>query len=609
MRTRSALVLLALLAVGAPLVGLLWGGPEPLVGYSGVARGEFENWAFNDWWIPRYAACLVERHAGSPLRALWALIGIPRDLDIGNCLDDVMLSIPANALLGPVFGHDVRAALVLLLNALAALWACRQAIRVARQNADGASDALPCVSPGTADAVSARENGAALVCAVALACNPVTLWDVAESRYAQALIALAVAYLGSLLRWVRDPSARTAVLSGTLLGLTGLVYWYAALFVAPIALAIVACRREAWRGWALHIAIALAITAPFAAPFLVVVDAPRGSPPGTPARAAASGPGTPFPPLETLSIPGPGVLGPPGPGLIVAQSVDLASPLKPPMGPPLPWGLAAVAILSLAAWTRRKALAAVLVGSAALWIVLSFGPYLHLHGTVVGDGWLYQTAYQWVPGVWRLNWPARTLAFTATAMALLAAPAVATALTRTGRATPAATLCLSLLPLLAAHGEGLVPLPITPLHVPSPYREGLPGDVREGVVELSLPVNSAPAAWYQRWHGRPLLGGLAFCPHDTSDASAWTRDPAQVSMHPLMRWADAIRRGSPHEPWPADTVTALSRAGFPWIVVQRMYGGTSVDGAHPLTEALSEQLGPPAVEVPEMCAWRVRTPR
>lgn len=600
MRIRLAIALVLVLAVGVPLLCWLSTPEEALLGWCGVGRGEFENWAFTDWWVPQAARCHMEANTGAPLTGLWGVLGIPRDLEIGNYLDGVLIALPLKALLGPLRGHNARVAMVLSLNAAAAFWACLQAARTAQQDDDraealGTPTSPPVLaSPVPTDAAVA----AAVVCAVALACNPITLWDVAESRFAQALIAPLVLYLGAMLRWMRAPSWQTAALAGVALALTALDYWYAAILVLPVALMMVACRRDALGGGLLHAALGAALCLPFALP-LLASDAGR-----TPW-------GTPFPALEQLRIPARGVLGPPGPGLTVAQSIDLAVPLAPPLGPSLPVLLVVCAMLALPAWRRRPGAAAAICTGATLWWAFALGPFVRFHGEVIAPGLVHALSYRWVPFLWRLYWPARTLPMVAAVLALLCAPGLTWLLERlpSGARRTLTTAALAAAALLSPASQGLLPLPISTPRIPAPYREGLLGNTRDGVVELSLPVNASSAVWYQTWHEHPLLGGQAFCPHRDTTTPGWARDPRALNDDPLMRWAGAVRSGETAAAPPTDAVRRMRDAGFPWLVVQRTYGERPVEGAEALVKALTETLGQPALQSSEMCAWHLGTNR
>lgn len=584
------LVALALFTVIAPLATWLWAPPDTLIGICGVARGEFENWAWMDWWMPRHVAEQAVLHGGTGLAWLRAVLCAPRDLDCGNYLDGWLITQPLKGLLDAVRGHDARVIAVLGLNGLAAFFAGREAADTACSDSTDAAWPL-------------RRDAAALVGAVLVACNPITLWDVAESRFAQALIAPAVAYVGCLLRWMRTPTPAAASWSGLMLALTGITYWFMAIFLAPLALLSVGCTPRGWRSWLLHLMVATVIAAPFAWPFL-----------------ASSSPhpayGTPFPPYDTLAIPAPGILGPPGPGLVVAQSVDLASPLQPPLGPSLPWPWIVYATLALGAWKRRARPAALLAGCAVVWWALSLGPVVRLHGERIADGPIYAGAYRWVPFVWRLSWPARTLPLVALAGGLLCVPALASLLhrltnrldgARQQRAVWVVSAGLAGLLLAGARASEIFPLPVTRLSVPAPYRDGGMGDPRDGVVELSLPLNSASAAWYQSWHGHPLLGGQGFSPSDIDRLPPWARDPQILAHDGIFEWAAAQQAGESAQPFPhpAHELSLYAKAGFPWLVVQRSYGGVPIRGAASLVDGLSRALGPPVIDVPEMCAWRL----
>lgn len=517
------------LAVLLPLLRLFVSPHDTLLGYSGIARGEFENWAWLDWWIPRYAACQVHQHAGHPMAQVWALLRLPRDLDIGNYLDGLFIAQPMKAMFGNVWGHNARVALVVLLNALATWFMCRQVLLLARPHDD--------------------PTWPAAVGAIALACNPITLWDIAESRFAQGLIAGWVAYIGCMLRWLRDPSTRNAMWGGLSLALAGLIYWYAAMFLSPLVLLWGMARPRAWRAWGLHVGIALVSMLPFALPFL----------PGDPHNIQL---GTPFPALDLNAVPAVNQLGPPGPGLIIAQSVNFADPLCAPGGTAISCIWLAFATVGFLAWRRR--IAAGLAACVTLWWIFALGPYLHVRTTIMSVPLPYQIVYRFVPFVCRLNWPARTLPFVMAGLVMLSLPAFAALLSYAPRMRTAWILAFASVGVISPVLQGVLPLPATPLMVPMPYRTGALGDTREQIYEVSFELNSSQVGYYQSWHGHPVLGNRAYCPGDP-----------KLTGH--------------------------------WKVVQRQYGGQLLPNAalriHEIREGLRR---PPDIDTPEMAAWHLR---
>jgi hypothetical protein len=615
---RLAALALVLLAVVLPMIGWV-ASPAGLVGYAGVGRGEFENWAWTDWWIPRLARCRLDEHRADRLAQTEALLAIPRDLDIGNYADGLLVTQPLKRVLGPVAGHDVRVLVILLLNALAAGFACREAAASCPEGRgrDPLRSVLPAASSSRGRAARDGVLPVVTLAALAIALDPVTLWDIAESRFAQALLAPALLYAGLMLRWLRTPTLGRAVQAALALALTGLCYWYAALFMAALALSALAIRPDRWRPWALHVLVAVALMLGFALPFLA------GGRPSVPL-------GTPFPPLSEVVVPGPAVLGPPGPGLIVAQSTRLTAPLSPPLGPAIPWPWVVLAVISVisdrarpprspagasgppgrlppsapmpeaispsaapadgGAFAPRPRWPAAFLACAAAGLVFALGPYLKWADRVVDIRLPYALLYRWIPFVWRLNWPARTLPYVLGALILASIPFL---LRKRRPAASAALLVLAVLPTVAA---GLLPLPVSPLTVPPTYRAGLPGNPRDGVYEATLPINSSLAAWYQSWHGHPLLGGEAVCPEE----AGWTRDPGQVAANPLVRGLF----GSPPI-WREEGLDALRRGGVGWLVVQRTYGGTPLPNAREVEEVVRRHLGPPLIDDGQMAAWRL----
>lgn len=595
----SGLVLLLVFALGWPL-----SGPPGLVGWSGQARGEFESWWWLDWWLPHLAACRWESHLGHPLDQLWALLCIPRDLDIGNYLEGLLLALPCKALKGPASGHNLHATLVLLLNAEASVFL--------------AKSFLDTVAPDS----RARPWRVALVTAAALAMalNPVTLWDLAQSRFGQALIAPWLLLLAFCFRALRDGGRASHVGIAATFAITALVYWYAAFFAALFVLPLLFLARSpsAAAGPTPRIpsAIALALlagfvaTLPFGLPFLA----------GGPAQKPEGG----FPPLEELvaqGIPDASRLGPPGPTLILAQSIDLLHPLRPPGGPSLSWAWAVLGLaglgLGLARSSSRRASLAFLVALAA-WIAIAAGPYAR-----VGDIWHpvalpYQLLYRCVPFLWRLNWPARTLPFIQVALVLLSLHVAGIPLRADGRRgnllAGLATGVLALLAMLPSYAQGLLPLPTTPVHVSGFYTKTVAQEEPGGVIEASFDWNSSQAGYFQVWHGQKVLGNLGHCPPTFGDPlGSDLRQPSSLRQHPLIRVIEEARLESPSldaESPGADPIErdlALLRAArYRWVVVHATYGGASLPGSPALADALTLALGRhPDVRMDGLCAWKL----
>ena len=214
-----ALALLLGVALAWPL-SRLWDGTGLLLGWSGQAQGEFESWWWLDWWIPRFAAARWVNLHGEFLQQCWAILAIPRDLDLGNYLEGLLLAQPCKTLLGPVAGHNLHVALVLFLNVEAALFLVKAFLSLSHPDS------------------SARPWRIALVTAAALAValNPVTLWDLAQSRFGQALLAPWLLLLAFIFEAMRTGSRHARAGVAITFALTALVYWYAAFFVAILAL-------------------------------------------------------------------------------------------------------------------------------------------------------------------------------------------------------------------------------------------------------------------------------------------------------------------------------------------------------------------------------------
>lgn len=584
----------------------LWGAGPSLLGWSGEASGEFESWWWLDWWIPRLAAARWDNLHGHPLQQFWSLLCIPRDLDIGNYVEGLLLALPCKTWLGPIQGHNLHVALVLLLNVEAALFLAKSFLALACPEA------------------SARpwRIGLVTAAAVAMALNPVTLWDLAQSRFGQALIAPWLLLLAFSFEAVRHGSRTVRAGVAVTLALTAVVYWYAAFFAAALVLPllVLAARqapaaevrppKRAWLGLALALAAGLVATLPLGIPFLA----------GGPAEA----PAMPFPPLEDLvarGIPGAAHLGPPGPPLIVAQSVDLLDPLRAPGGPALSWMWAALGALGLLLGLARPSMRPVTVAlllALLAWMVVAFGPYAR-----TGDAWHplalpYQLLYRWLPFFWRLNWPARTLPFVHVGLVLLSLQAAALTLRvhsrRNSWATGTAALAMAVLALLPSWKQDLLPLPSTPVQVPAFYAETVAHEEPGGVIEASFDWNSSRAGFFQVWHEQKVLGNLAHCPPAFGDPQGSSlRTPSSLRQHPLLRTIEEARLETPS--LDADSpgaalverdLTMLKAARYRWIVVHASYGGAPIPRTAALLDAISLALGRhPDVHVGDLSAWKL----
>ncbi|MBM3464895.1 MAG: hypothetical protein FJX76_22585 [Armatimonadetes bacterium] len=518
------------LAVGVllPLAGWIADGCQGLLGWSGVGRGEFESWATVEYWLPIH----VTRRAAE-VGWVWAFLAAPAQMNIGNGLDAWLTSIPAKALFGVVAGHNLRVVLVLLANAVGGMVLGRV------------------LAPG------AQWTAAAL--ALALALNPLTLWDVAESRFAQALVAPMFVYLAALLVLAREPSRRHAVRAGIALGVTGVFYWYWGMFVGLLGMLTVVATRDR-RLHLTHLVLGGVVALPFAAPFAFnqVVDKPYG---------------TRFPPLAEIRVPIEGMLGPPGPGLMVSQSVDLAEPLTQRGGPAVWWPWVGLAVAGLAVTLRKRGGAlepVVAVHALCLW-VLALGPYLVWQGAPRDVALPFQAWYQYVPAMSRFNWPGRMLVPVFIDLVVLAGPLLVSA-----RGAAAAVVALAL------WSQGMTGLSLThvPVRVPAFYRNP-PGD--GGIIEASLPWNSSVAGWHQSWHGRKSLGTM-------EDTLLGNR----------VRYAiECIRNRQPHVRFGRHDVAELQAAGYRWLVVLNI--DPNVDA---LRKTFTEGLrAAPAFRDNEVTAW------
>jgi hypothetical protein len=509
----TALVGVALLgALGAGLVG---GSPGD-VRFLGIGGVDHHGTLWT-WWALRDAVAAGD---GSRLvHTPWFFHPYGQALyrHTGANLVDAALGLLA-APLGRVAGHDAALLLVLALNGLGG-WLGARRLGLAR--------------PGLAG--------------LALLVSPWPLYELAEGRPTQALVACAPLYVAEVGRLARGRRGEGALVAprdapgrgawwraGAWLAALGYCYWFHALFAGLATLA--------WLGWEAlpgrrepsidlrHVLVGLGGAALVAAALATPVAGPL-------VRESVAGlaPG-----LMDLADPRGILLTSFQPRWWAVGYLDEHALVLTQRA--LPWTALPVAVW--VAWREPGRRGLVL--AAGLAVVLATGPVLLLPGRVLPEP-LYVALAELLPPLRRLWQPARFLAVPAVLLALWAA---------TGRRGVLVVVALA----LEATLDGLLPLPTWDAAVPAGYRCLAAGSDGGALIELPWASSPRHLGW-QPVHGRPMLGGMwevvpAFQP---PEAVALREDPFVAGLIALGRGMDA----TPGDPGPAGAL------GYRFVVLQR----------------------------------------
>jgi hypothetical protein len=465
-------------------------------------------------------------------------------LHTGANLIDALACLPFRRLFGPVLGYN----LFLLAGLAATAWA------FAKFAGEFVDDRALCWISG-----------------LLFAASPFVLYEAAEGRPMQAILALGPLVLLHAWRTGQRPGLAAPLTGGALLAVFGYQYWYYAFFFGVSLLAFGAWRvarppagaggRWAVLGrFALSGGLAMALVAPAALPILLRTegggDVPglldiSGWAEGAVHAVTAEGHAVALLTWQPWS----------GESAFLVQAADGAQRL---VGHQRLGSWTWFALLGLALWRPGRLDRGALLALALPALLLATGPLV-----VLGETYLPNLPYIGLTAalgfVRRLWWPARAFAV----LDVLALLALAQALTR-GLPRRWAWRGLALAGLLVAwvlglHRAGLAPLPAWDAAIPAGYRclaLGEPGAI------LELPWGGSQAhLYYQSAHGRPMLGGMlernpVFSP---PEAVAFRERNALVASLIAATGAGDPAAGG----FSAPDVLAVRDLGFRWIVFQR----------------------------------------
>jgi hypothetical protein len=400
----------------------------------------------------------------------------------GSNLLDAFLAIPFRWMLGPVAGYNLFCLMGMVFNGWA--FSC-----LARQFS---SDIL-----------------AIWVSSLWFACSPYILYEFAEGRPTQGIVGLLPLFMLYLWRSGLGPGWRSPVLSGVLLALVGLQYWFYAFFGGLAALAHGLWRsarpvgeqrgREVFMRHALMGIVALVLCAPFALP--LVMSSAEGSTPGLLEVSSWSLSQIDPTTQEGTEI---GILGF-QPWLGQSAFMVLRSGEVQILGHQAT--LSGAALLLFVMWLRypgslHRGPVLAMVGFLGL---ISIGPVIML-----GDGWvgnpLYIALVEAIPFTRRLWWPGRAFVIPCILIGLFGTLALHWSASHGRRVQLGLALCLSGLWAWDLRDSALLPLPTWDAKVPAGY-ECLSEGEEGAVIVLPFGWNQAHL-YYQTRHGRPMIGGM-----------------------------------------------------------------------------------------------------
>ncbi|MFH1464053.1 MAG: hypothetical protein ABIO70_06690 [Pseudomonadota bacterium] len=465
-------------------------------------------------------------------------------LHTGANLLDALLCVPFRRLLGPVLGYN----LFVLLGLAGTAWAFA---RLAREFVE--------------------DRAVAWIAGLLFAASPFVLYEAAEGRPTQAILALLPLVLLRAWRTGQRAGLAAPLTGGALLAILGYQYWYYAFFLGISLVSFglwrvvrppvgTGSRVAVLARFALFGGLALALVAPAALPILLRTetggDVPglldlSGWARGGVRAVTAEGHAVALLTWQPWS----------GESAFLMQAADGAQRL---VGHQRLGSWIWLALLGAAAWRPGRLDRGALLALALPAFLLAMGPLVLLGGV-----YLPNLPYIGLAGALgflrRLWWPARAFAV----LDLLALLALAVLLARwlpkelLRRRLSLAALLVAW--LLGLHRAGLAPLPVWEAAVPAGYRclaQGEPGAV------IELPWGRSQAhLYYQGAHGRPMLGGMlernpVFSP---PEAVAFRQENTLV--------ASLIAAAGAGEPpaggvAPAD-VQAARDLGFRWVVFER----------------------------------------
>jgi hypothetical protein len=365
-----------------------------------------------------------------------------------------------------------------------------------------------------------KNHSSAMLVGVAFAASETLLREINLHHAPQALSPWAPLYLAAILRATSPDGKRRDVLAaGLWMGLSGITYWYTAIFLAVGSAPLLWTRHKYWRQFAMAAGTSALFAAPFLLPYaLHLSDLPL-----------ASLSQIPDPSQSSLAL---GEL-PAGQAFLTEHGNDLALPFRrTPLDTSnrVSWVLILAVVLSLRNGGKK-----VFVVIAAIGAVMALGPTLRF-----GSDPLFAGGHAiWLPFSWlaeasplfeRMTWPERWGILIALGLAAAAVKA------------PKPKILAGLLVVETLLISGNAPLQHMDL-TPHTGWERL-AETRGAVLELPLARNHRQAPFvglHARIHGKDVVNPILLPPESLAPAQ-WKE---WVSNQSLMRQLDALGKGEP----------------------------------------------------------------
>ncbi len=502
----------------------------------------------------------------------------------GNVLDGV-LALPFRWLLGPVWGFNTFVVAVLASNAAAFATLAR---------------------------VTGARPASAAIAAALFAFNPFTLNEIVDGRPTQAMQAFILLFLADVARLARGAGILVALRAGVLLAVTGLGYWFYALFGGLAALVVgLAVVYHARPGKRVTTLFPFAVTGLagllLAAPFALPMVASSAAVPGlldtattslvkwTPVTREGVGVGIYVVNLVER-VAGFLIESKDEPGTLVFVAEDRAILLTE----------AALGLLGLAFGRARGRL--VVAALLLTGLVVAAGPVLRVGGLELPNV-PYLTMISAAPLLRRLWWPQRAMVLVSAGLALGVAHLLSRAEARWRPLLIVVALPATLSWALELRGADLAPLPTWSAAVPRVYQCLRHGGDAGALIELPY-ASSQAHLFYQAVHGRKIFGGMV------EDNLTFT--PAgQVAFRESNSFIGALLAAARDEaPGPVDEADriAVGALGYAYVVFDRAaYAPPGAAGARVDTRnegrgpaafrRLVELLGRPAYVDPDSALW------
>ena len=471
----------------------------------------------------------------------------------GNVLD-AALALPLRWLFGPVLGYDLFVLGIVVANGLAVYALCRS-LRFGR--------------------------GAAAGGGLLGAFNPYVLGELSAGRPTQALLVFAVLAVAALVSLEEEPSWKRVAAAAIFLALSGLNYWFHAIFVvlglAPfVGILLVERGRGAFVVLA-RAGAALALSALLVLPlaFPMLADLGGDAVPGllavqdwglggwSPRTVEGWEIG-----IEALRLPD---------FQVVVHHLSGGELLAEPLHRGLAWTQLALVLGGLVLASRqlrRRLLALFLVA-----LVLSTGPQL-VEGVVDP---LYLLLLEVAPPLKRLWWPARAIFLLQIAAAIAAAVVIRRAPERWRGLVGAGLFALVGVELWLAKLA-----PLTTVSAEVPELVGCLAEAEGAILEVPLDGNPERLHW-QAVHGRPIFGGMI----DDNPVFVPAGHLEFREQNRFVQSLEALGRGQPMTEVDPAAVDAVEALGVRWLVLdtEGLPGGGGRSG-RAARRGLQTALGP-----------------